>query len=708
MAFPQWAWKNPLPQGHDLTSIKVADDRHFYAGGVNGTIMSSRNGGDSWNIFYDSARRTVHSVDFTDSLNGWAVGEKGFRFHTTDGGITWMDRSTDSLDQLFSVTFPDKMHGWICNEMGTAAGSWKIKKTIDGGNTWITCSTPPNASPVRIKFLDTNHGWFSEEIGTNLYCTSDGGITWTAKTVGSNNVDNILDFTFSDPAHGCAATFYEGIRYTSDGGGHWATLTSAEVSAMAVTMDGQNTLYAAGYHSDYSTNPPLHARVSKSSDAGATWTSFDFNEPYNVFSISMGTAVLSDTPVLLIAGMGGAMFRSEDENLTWQSLIQAASLANIGSIYFDKIFPVGWAATENGYILKTSDGGDNWHKVMTGISTPLTSVWFLDTLQGFVAGKKGILLRTIDGGNSWTQMITVNPGFDFVGICFSDLLNGWTISSNGVVFHTGDGGNSWQKIGVAGWEEIFDFTFSDNKHGWAVGKWGTIMATHDGGVHWQNQTSHVEITQIWDVCFTDSLYGWCAVGRGYKIHTTDGGETWLVDGSIYQDAWDHYAVKFFDHHTGYMTGQYYWNYDGFILKTTDGGVTWKEEQISIGNTIHNLFSNDSSAIYGSGWNGTIIKYSGSVLQSMPEKNGKQTLSCFPNPCQEYTSVRITLPSPQPVSIQVYDARGRLVVLINKSFYPPGENTIKVNMKELPDGDYFLRLITAEAEYFGEIVKCSGL
>ncbi len=76
---------------------------------------------------------------------------------------------------------------------------------------------------------------------------------------------------------------------------------------------------------------------------------------------------------------------------------------------------------------------------------------------------------------------------------------------------------------------------------------------------------------------------------------------------------------------------------------------------------------------GGGWNGTMIKYTGGVLQSIPGQNGNRTVSCFPNPFQEYTSIRISLPSQQSVSIQVYDSKGNLVMLFTQKVYPPSDN-----------------------------------
>ncbi len=701
LTFSQWSWQNPLPQGHYLTTIKGIDKLHGCAGGVNGTIMSTRNGGANWILFHDNARRSVRSVDFSDSLNGWAVGQYGLRYHTIDGGQSWIDRSTDSTGWYSSVTFPDALHGWICNESGSDNGPWKIMRTADGGNTWTQCPTPQFVYVTMVKFIDSVHGWLVDDNYGNFYATSDGGNTWAGKYAGAS----VLDFYFTDPMHGCVALDTH-VIYTADGGTTWITSATANMYISAVTMTSPDVIYCTGMHYDYPANPYSHARIGKSTNRGATWSYSDFPEPPYLAAISCGTDVMTDYPVIWSAGEGGALFRSQDEGGSWQSLVNSKSFADMGSIFFDKTFPVGWVATHNGYLMKTSDGGNNWHKMMTGINSPLNAVWFLDTLSGFAAGDQGVLLRTTNGGASWTFPLPVYAGHDYIGLCFSDPLNGWTITGNGHVFHTGDGGNNWNAIGSTG-IETFGFTFPDDTHGWAVGQWGAIRETHDGGKHWNSQESHVEITQIWDVSFTDSLYGWCAVGRGYKIHTTDGGKNWLVDGSIYQDAWDHYAVKFLDHNTGYMTGEYYWDYDGFVLKTTDGGATWNEMPMTIGNTANHIFANDTSAVYGTGRNGTIFKYTGGLLQPIEDKQGRVQASCRPNPFAEGTMLSLNLPASQSVSVQVFNVKGRLVLQLDEKSYPAGNVEIPVSLEGYPAGVYLYQMKAGKSGFYGKMVKCSA-
>ena len=48
LAFSQWTWQNPLPQGNSLSSVYFTDANTGYAVGGFGTIVKTTNGGTTW------------------------------------------------------------------------------------------------------------------------------------------------------------------------------------------------------------------------------------------------------------------------------------------------------------------------------------------------------------------------------------------------------------------------------------------------------------------------------------------------------------------------------------------------------------------------------------------------------------------------------------------------------------------------------------
>jgi photosystem II stability/assembly factor-like uncharacterized protein len=72
-----WFWQNPLPQGNDLVSIEMLSSSIGWAVGRNGTIVHTKNSGESWVEHVSGTNSDLQSVYFTDISNGIAVGNYG-------------------------------------------------------------------------------------------------------------------------------------------------------------------------------------------------------------------------------------------------------------------------------------------------------------------------------------------------------------------------------------------------------------------------------------------------------------------------------------------------------------------------------------------------------------------------------------------------------------------------------------------------------
>ena len=59
----------------------------------------------------------------------------------------------------------------------------------------------------------------------------------------------------------------------------------------------------------------------------------------------------------------------------------------------------GWAVGEDGYFLKTIDGGANWTSKSLNFSTNFFDVHFVDAQVGWAVGDYGYILKTTTGGD---------------------------------------------------------------------------------------------------------------------------------------------------------------------------------------------------------------------------------------------------------------------------------------------------------------------
>lgn len=223
----------------------------------------------------------------------------------------------------------------------------------------------------------------------------------------------------------------------------------------------------------------------------------------------------------------------------------------------------GWAASGRG-VLATSDGGASWQLSYDGAGADFNDVQFLDERRGFAIGAAR-LVATVDGGATWNVLLrnTSENGYPTGnGLCFFDERRGWVTGHNGRLLHTEDGGAGWTDVRMPlepGEHPIFrGVTFHGEQDGWVYGDAGVLFHTRDGGASWTRQTRGVPIVRvipkgetrvhevvpeletppdrlaIADVAFLDTSRGWAVgsyadVAESVVLRTDDGGDTWRTE-----------------------------------------------------------------------------------------------------------------------------------------------------------------------------------
>ena len=118
---------------------------------------------------------------------------------------------------------------------------------------------------------------------------------------------------------------------------------------------------------------------------------------------------------------------------------------------------MGWAVgvdqAENGLLLKTTDGGENWAVSRIGVNQIPMAIFFSDSETGWMggatpapgddegAGGPSVILGTTDGGQTWQHQL--NTPVSIFDICFVDRAHGWASGTRGAIYHTDDGGRTW-------------------------------------------------------------------------------------------------------------------------------------------------------------------------------------------------------------------------------------------------------------------------
>ncbi len=128
-----------------------------------------------------------------------------------------------------------------------------------------------------------------------------------------------------------------------------------------------------------------------------------------------GLSVVSDE-VVWVSGSGGSVGRSIDSGKTWTwTTVKGFEKIDFRDIEaFDKNTAIIMGIADPAYILKTTDGGQNWKVVFTDTTRGM----FLDAMEfwneqagvviGDPLGDKVFIARTFDGGETWRGIPTAN------------------------------------------------------------------------------------------------------------------------------------------------------------------------------------------------------------------------------------------------------------------------------------------------------------
>lgn len=259
----------------------------------------------------------------------------------------------------------------------------------------------------------------------------------------------------------------------------------------------------------------------------------------------------------------GIVYRTVDGGDTWAKVLdrRGTRFGGLAALDVAQALVVG----DSAWIEFTSDSGNTWVKMTDlpiGATTGITNIVFVGYHDGWAVGDQGTIIHTVDGGQNWVLQQTQTP-FVLTDIAFLDTQTGWAVGDHGTILHTSDAGANWISQNTETIKDLRGIYFVDNMLGWAVGSDGVILKTTNGGATWS--ALEIEMTSfLLDVSFVNSTHGW-VVGLGGTIrHTNDGGTTWLdqltgTDNGLTE-------VFFLNENLGWVAGD-----DGTVLKTASGG-----------------------------------------------------------------------------------------------------------------------------------------
>ena len=617
-------WINIGPGGgSDLQSIAVnpVNPDIVYVGGDIEGIFKSTDGGSSWtninsNLAGNSWTADVYwtnDIEFDlsdDTYSTLFLCTAVALFKTTNAGLSWQKvfpSQITSEDDLVSV-YSLGQNPNNTNELFAGTEGKGLFKSSDYGSTWQKLNVPISDEAIIYCTSVAENGNVFLGSTEGVYCSTDGGSSWTAKNNGLPHT-TIWNFKINElngqrtlfatlPTMGIEGdvnSFKGGLYKSTDDGDNWV-----DISGNLPKMQSDGLFY---YYWKFTVSPDNPDLMYIGTSVSYPEEGYDAYEDWGVYKTVDGGITWLRSDINLTPGWMAAPFFDERH-----ALVLAMARSNNDVVYWGR-----------DWMNKTTDGGINWTQIYT---TQVDDAWKSTGFELMIAediafspsNEDKIFVgyddmgpfRSDDAANSFKPLdATMDPydGYDAAKNIYIDPSNGDVYMSRydgmgsamnygfslGRIYKSTDDGVSMTDIsnGFPDGQPFLTVDFTSGSAGnrvlYATSFGNGVFKSTNSGSSWTEIDNGLgdDALAAWIVLLnpnnTDELYlGINQLGDGGAIYkTTDGGSNWnkLVDFPSFDVLCLQYdAVK--DIIYAGATENYDWSMVGGIFKSADGGDNW--------------------------------------------------------------------------------------------------------------------------------------
>lgn len=267
--------------------------------------------------------------------------------------------------------------------------------------------------------------WSRSLIDTNMYHIKDLHFI---------NADTGLIIGMLDNASGF-------ISKTEDGGNSWTYLWRTNSNSFPrldkISAVNDSTLFVIG----------RDGFIFKTFDQGNTWIQ---DHAYFTNADAIGIFAVNNITTL-IRYPDGSIYRSIDSLQNWNF---ATTINSKNYHFYHPTQSFTFVTDSVGFVFgngikKTYDEGATWHSTNSDTNNFYNAIFMLNENAGFAVGDNGYLLKTIDGGENWTTSKIANQNLldiafinESIGFCVGGGTGLWS-DTTGILLTTFDGGNTW-------------------------------------------------------------------------------------------------------------------------------------------------------------------------------------------------------------------------------------------------------------------------
>lgn len=415
------------------------------------------------------------------------------------------------------------------------------------------------------------------------------------------------------------------------------------------------------------------------------------------------------TKLILVAFFSIILFESNTAfSQTGWVLKNSNTTTNLNSIHFANEF-TGIVVANNGVILKTIDGGDNWFIVNTiNKNLELKDVVMINNETVFICGGDGKIFKSTNGGIDFELNVQSPNSNTIKKMMFLDNQTGYAVSDK--YFHkTNDGGQNWfHSLDTIQYTNLSSFHFIDSQTGWRIFQ-GTrffppqlfnekfVQKTTNGGISWTSIYSAYSQPVFGEIFFIDPMKGFIVIQNSfneYLYRSTDGGISW--DNAYTNLSGENRSIYFINSTFGWAVGSF-----GVVRYSSNSGNNWTGQVSNTNSHLNKIFFINENTGWIVGNNGVIFKTTtGGLITSITNSSSELPTEYslhqnYPNPFNPETSISFDIPVKTNVELKVYNSIGKEVTVLIQTSLDAGTHSILLNANSLPSGVYFYKLTAGE-------------
>ena len=423
-----------------------------YQGAAGGRVRGSSDHGATWKTLGQNLGTIVYGIWGDPSGQRLVATGSGEIYSSSDSGSTWrttpalaMSGGSMMLGTGDAPYVPNDFASWIFGnpETGTVL--------ITGGGMQRGSNSQ---SPLKVKYIDgvsleaavaTGGGhWVGVGDSGRITRSTDDGLTWSqiSKDVLTEG-DAFVDI--ESDGHSVFVLRKRRFWRSDDGGATFIPLGAEVLADLPITP--RDFVSFAVDSSAVLIPRPAAKTIARSVDRGLT---------FKEISLKLGSGqtvahVWNGPPGIVYAsGTGGALFRSQDDGLSFAPLALGSG-DNLAAGYArdHDVYLVGAAAAGSGHAFHSADDGKTWTTVPLDLEPYGIGVAGTDI---YVVSRYGKIVRSRDSGKTWAITVDLDCG-DVTGLVTQnariDLICG-----DGHLFTSTDHAATFKKEPVAAQVEL--------------------------------------------------------------------------------------------------------------------------------------------------------------------------------------------------------------------------------------------------------------